>query len=152
VSIENLNGSKALRITDNSTAGAMPPYVVRRIDVPSDATKVTLDLSLRVQSLSGKQGPQIWLVDGLQESWASMSHPVQMYQRPFLGLEALPTFMAGIRRCVNGQDYVDTRFQPAIGTWYDVRIEANLATGANRLWAKPSTATTYTSYGSYAKD
>jgi hypothetical protein len=54
--------------------------------------------------------------------------------------------------CENTRGYIDTGFAPTIDTWYDMRIVADLTTGTTRLLAKPSGQSTYTDYGSYAKD
>jgi hypothetical protein len=148
----SVNGTEVLRIYDNvAVSGPPPPYVYRQINVPAGATMVTLDLSLRIRSYTqnNKQGPHILLVDSSQPS----DPTGLMYHFVSFETEYLPgRFNQGLNGCENTRGYKDTGFAPTIDTWYDMRIVADLTTGTTRLLAKPSGQSTYTDYGSYAKD
>jgi hypothetical protein len=152
LSNNTLNGTKALRTYDNAW-GTLPIFVMRPFTVPTGATKVTVDLSLVVRAVTSaySHGPHIWLVDA-----AGITDPNQMLNQAYAVFTTNQynsgDFNQGYNYCNVNQSQIDTHFHPNIGTWYDMHIEANLSTEQILLWAKPSTASTYTAYGSYAKD
>ena len=146
-----LNGTKSLRLFDTGTNSHT--YIYRDVNTPSVATQATLSFSLKVNALASPyyEGLQIWFLDKIYPSDPTgWSHPFASFEMH----QYYPSHLVkGVRRCSDSFSFNDTRFVPNIGTWYDIKVELNLGTGKDvKLWAKPSSVSDFTFYGSYPQD
>lgn len=142
----SLNGTNSLVLSCyGNYLGTM--YLDRDISIPAGSKSATLDLSLKVVSYEPYfyHGPHIMFVDtaGDGSHWFTSFETNQYH--PYY-------FAKGVNRCTSGTNFTSTGFSPTIGQWFDIKIILDLENGSSQFWAKPSTASDFVFYGSYAKD